>query len=269
MVDEFDVKFESGKYYSYVGMASDSGNLNHDDCPDINSQTLKIDVEMAIAMTEGYKKNGDMFRTCIMSSSPRSKALEKDFLKYPKLITHNKIDSTKGNTPLSGRSGRPLSFAGVVIKNDVLKKNNYYFCYKYIAVLIAKYYIKNSLEVWRDICNTDIFGIWEPEAPFNNIKDKDDPLILLLRVYKLQDEYSSDMINFDHHDLYDKLCGDTILCLGKPVISDKYFFGVQVRLDEILVNRGALVKKEMFVNAENVDIKGVYTLDTKIIRVEK
>ena len=58
-----------------------------------------------------------------------------DFLKYPKLITHNKIDSTKGNTPLSGQSGRPLSFAGVGIKNDVLRKNNYSFCYKYIAVL--------------------------------------------------------------------------------------------------------------------------------------
>ena len=90
MVNEFDVKFESGKYYSYVGMASDSGNLNHDDCPDINSQTLKIDVEMAIAMTEGYKKNGDMFRTCIMSSSPRSKALEKDFVTIQPIKRYHK-----------------------------------------------------------------------------------------------------------------------------------------------------------------------------------
>ena len=139
---------------------------------------------------------------------------------------------------------------------NILKKSNYGnidypFHFKYIAVLIAKYHIVNKLDVWKDICETDIFGIWEPVSPFKNIDAKEDPLILLLRVYELQSEYPRDCIDFDFHDFYARLESDTILTVEEPVISGKNFYKIQLRLDDILMKHGALRKKEIFINKEN------------------
>ena len=124
-MNEKTVDYESGCYYGHMGIASDKYNICFKYDPNINSQTLKIDIEMAIAMTQGYEKNGNIFRTCILSSHPRSKALQKKFEKYPKLITHSKISKTRGNIPVSNPSNRPLSFDGIKIKENVLKKSNY------------------------------------------------------------------------------------------------------------------------------------------------
>lgn len=269
-MNEVMVDYERGCYYGYMGMASDSDNIGFKGDPDVNSQTLKIDIEMAIAMTKGYEKNGNIIRTCILSSHPKSKALEKEFEKYPKLITHSKISNTKGSMPVSGHYKRPLSLDGIKIKENVLKKSNYGninypFHFKYIAVLIAKYHIVNKLEVWKDICETDIFGIWEPVSPFKNIEAKEDPLILLLRVYELQSEYPRDNIDFDYHDFYANLEGDTILTVKEPVINDKNFYKIQLRLDDILMKHGALRKKEIFINKEN---KKDNTVRIKTIKTE-
>ena len=134
-------------------------------------------------MTTGYHKNGKNLKTCIMSShsGPRKAiALGRDFEKIPKLITHNSIKYTGGTRPLSGISDRPLSMHGINVKEFILNKwsdSSDPFIYKYIASLVAKYHITNKLILWDYICNSGIFDIWMPEAPFNNIYGKKDPLI--------------------------------------------------------------------------------------------
>ena len=117
----------------------------------------------------------------------------------------------------------------------------------------------------KDICDTDIFGIWEPVSPFKNIEGKKDPLILLLRVYELQSEYPRDYIDFNFHDFYANLESDTILTVKEPVINDKKILKIQLRLDDILMKHDALRKKEIFINKEN---KNDTTVRIKTIKTQ-
>jgi len=45
--------------------------------------------------------------------------------------------------------------------------------------------------IWRfgsAFCTSGLFDIWAPEAPFNNLKGKDYPLVLLLRIFEIAED---------------------------------------------------------------------------------
>lgn len=267
-----DYNNDQTKYDNIVKKSSETANINYYPEPNINIQTLKIDTEMAISMTEGYVKDGNKIRTCIMSSHsmPRMAiALQNDFELLPKLITNSSIHVTRGNQPVSRARSRPLSHLGIDIKDKVLMNHGYGlrpFKFKYIASLVAKYHIKNTIELWNYICNSDIFDIWEPEAPYKNIFKKGDPLILLLRVYELDEEYPFDWVS-DNGDHSHKLDGDLILSLKEPVIDDENFIKIHKKLDEILIKHEALTKKEIYITNEIIDKDGCEKYDTETVLV--
>jgi len=267
-----DYNKDRTKYDNIVKKASETTNINFYPDPEINFQTLKIDTEMAISMTEGYVKDGNKIKTCIMSSHsmPRMAiALQNNFELLPKLITNSSIHVTKGNQPVSRTRLRPLSHLGIDIKEKVLMNHESGlrpFKFKYIASLVAKYHINNTIEIWKDICNNDLFDIWEPEAPYKNILKKGDPLILLLRVYELDEEYPSDYV-LDNGDHSHKLDGDRILGLKEPVIEDEHFIKVHKKLDETLIKHEALTTKEIYIINKSFDKDGNERYDTETIRI--
>lgn len=267
-----DYNKDRTKYDNIVKKSSETANINYYPEPNINTQTLKIDTEMAISMTEGYVKDGNKIKTCIMSSHsmPRMAiSLQNNFELLPKLITNNSIHVTRGNQPVSRARSRPLSHLGIDIKEKVLKDHESGlspFKFKYVASLVAKYHIKNTIEIWKDICNNDLFDIWEPEAPYKNILKKGDPLILLLRVYELVEEYPSEYVP-DNGDRSHKLDGDGILSLKKPVIEDENFIKIHKRLDEILIKHEALTKKEIYITNEIIDKDGCEIYDTETVLI--
>ena len=265
-----DYNEDQTKYDNVVKKSSEIANINYYPDPNINIQTLKIDTEMAISMTEGYVKDGNKIKTCIMSSHsmPRMAiSLQNNFELLPKLITNNSIHVTRGNQPVSRARSRPLSHLGIDIKEKVLmdyKSGLSPFKFKYVASLVAKYHIKNTIEIWKDICNNDLFDIWEPEAPYKNILKKGDPLILLLRVYELDEEYPYVSDNGDHsHKLY----GDGILGLKEPVIEDENFIKMHKKLDEILIKHEALTEKEIYITNKIFDKDGWEKYDTETILI--
>lgn len=267
-----DYNKDQTKYDNIVKKSSETANINFYPDPEINFQTLKIDTEMAISMTEGYVKDGNKIKTCIMSSHSRPHmaiSLQNDFELLPKLITNNSIHVTKGNQPVSRARSRPLSHLGVNIKEKVLinlESGLSPFKFKYVASLVAKYHIKNTIEIWKDICNSNLFDIWEPEAPYKNILKKGNPLILLLRVYELDEEYPFDDVS-DNGDHSHKLDGDMILGLKEPVIEDENFIKIHKKLDEILIKHEALTEKEIYITNKIFGEDGDEIYDTETIRI--
>ncbi|ADI73083.1 hypothetical protein Metev_0152 [Methanohalobium evestigatum Z-7303] len=250
------LKLGSNEYYNYLKKASNKTNINYWPEPSVNRWTLKMDIEMAKAMSEGYIDDGVNVFPCIMSSHSNSIALQNEFEKYPKLITYSNINNTNERTyiPVNNpNESRPLSKIGFNIKKDIISKIKsgiIPFKYKYLASLVSIYHIRNDIKVWDDICNSGLFDIWSPTAPFSNIYGKKDPIILLIRVYELENEYPHKHIDFKASPYFGKLMGDTVFENIKPVIDNDNFLNKTKKLDTILLKNDALRYKEIFLNEE-------------------
>ena len=145
----------------------------------INSHTLKVEKENAHAMVDGFWKENKLYYVTIFTAHRRATSLRNDFRRTPKLLT------TKNYPP---RPEYPLSDIG-----KALQKRNYKHNTQYLAILDTIYHIENDIRLWDVLCTDGTFDIWHPEAPFNSLEGKTDPMILLLRIYQIDEDFSGEL----------------------------------------------------------------------------
>ena len=107
----------------------------------LNKTCLKLDKYNAKAMIEGFEKEGKNIHQAIYVVT---KWTEKSF---PKLITLAKTQRFK------------LSNIGIRLAAE-----SYSIPLKYIAKIEGSYTVKNSMDLWKEICTNDLFDIWDPEG---------------------------------------------------------------------------------------------------------
>jgi len=175
----------------------------------INSDCFKIDKPNYVMLTTGQQAIW-----CDVKNKP-----------FPMLITIQQ-EPVRRDLPLSPK-GSP--------HNDRKRPENYNF----IAELIETYYIKNDINLWNNLCFTNLFGIWKPEAPFNRFANcKSNPYdyrIVLLRVSEIFELFPANIIepaskmlsriNYNY---------DTNVTIKKPVINNIDFSNLKTNLEKII-----------------------------------
>lgn len=145
----------------------------------INTQTLKVEKQNAIALTQGFLKESKRYYSSIFTAHQNSKSMQKQFRQVPKLLTSFRTRP---------RPEYPLS----VIGKD-LHAEGYELRGKYVAILDRIFHIRNNIRIWERLCNNGVFDIWEPEAPYNSLSNKIDPMILLLRIFEIDYDFSNEI----------------------------------------------------------------------------
>jgi len=187
---------------------------------EIDRICFKLDKPNAKALIEGFLKDGKVIRQAIYCLVREKK--------LPMLITLNR---TKTKFPLS-RIGEKLNDDITPIK------------YKYVANIVQEYFIENKIELWTEICNNDLFDIWEPIAPYNRFKQaKTDPSkfrIGLIRIYEIEEEFLKSDISFVS-DISDSIkdMSKQHVTIKKPLIDDITFNKIKESLEETLKKFGA------------------------------
>ena len=185
----------------------------------LSSMSLKVEIENAKSMIEGYRKDGEHCYVSMFTAHRRSVSLQNDFRNNPKLIT-----AKRG--PL--RSDYPLSCIGKSIQLQKYKLKN-----KYVAVLTDIFHIDNDFGMWEGICNSGAFDIWAPEAPFNSLLKKTDPMILMFRVYEADKEVRvKDGQYFDEVDE-----NDVNVELIRPIIGDNDYHNLVDQIRQSIGNK--------------------------------
>ncbi|MEN6378296.1 MAG: hypothetical protein ABFD15_01785 [Methanofastidiosum sp.] len=142
---------------------------------EINPATLHVERVNAMSMIEGFEKNNKKYYLSILTAHKRAKSLVNNFQKVPKLITNHIQENPK--------SIYPLSSIGVQLHSE-----KYTIDKKYVAIVDTIYPIKNTISLWEKICSSDIFDIWKPDAPFESVRNKKDPQIMLIRVCEINQD---------------------------------------------------------------------------------
>lgn len=200
---------------------------------ELNNITLKIEKENAKAMIDGFLKDGKTIRTSIYTAQAKSWSLANNFKKYPKLIT------LKTSPP---QKIYPLSNVGIN-----LNANDYQIENKYIAVLDTIFHINNKIELWNDLCADGTFDIWKPDAPFNSLHDKEDQMILLLRLYELNQPIASEYL--DKNSVYfGSINGKHEININRPVISNDEFKLIKDNVYQKILKYNLEVKPTELIN---------------------
>ncbi len=153
----------------------------------LNHQTLKVEKQNAKALIEGFLKKSEPKRcySSIFTAHLRAVSLQRDFRCVPKLLTTFRAGP---------RAIYPLSYIG-----ESLHAEGYATSGTHIAILDRIFHIENNMKIWENLCNNGIFDIWEPEAPYNSLREKDglrdkiDPMILLLRIFEIDKDFSDEI----------------------------------------------------------------------------
>ena len=145
----------------------------------LNTQTLKVEKQNAIALTQGFLKESKRYYSSIFTAHQNSISMQKDFREVPKLLT-----SFRGPP----RQEYPLSDIGKDLHTE-----GYELRGKYVAILDRIFHIRNNIKIWEELCNNGVFDIWEPEAPYNSLRDKIDPMILLLRIFEIDYDFTNEI----------------------------------------------------------------------------
>lgn len=180
----------------------------------LSNVCFKIDRANAKAMIEGFIGNSQKIHQCIYCMSKNTD--------FPKLITLNKTKDVTDRFPLSQ--------IGLNMQSD-----NYSIPLQYIVQLVDKYYIKNDLNMWNEICTNNLFDIWLPQAPYKRYQVKTyakNFYIALLRVYKINEKISNNDINWG--DRYHSLKQSIEVTIEKPIVDDGVFNKTKVLLEDTL-----------------------------------
>ncbi len=144
---------------------------------------------------------------------------------FPMLLT---IQQNPVNTDF------PLSIKGRNLDTDTRPKS-----YKFIAELVETYFIRNDINLWRAICSTNLFGIWEPQAPFNrfaNCKAKTYQYrIVLLRVSEINETCLNSSI-YKVNNMLNRIDDDfdTDITIKERVIDDVSFYALKSQLELLI-----------------------------------
>jgi len=156
-----------------------------------NEWTLKVEKENAWGMIEGFKFENKRHFVTIFAAHKNAVSLKNSFRDRPKIIS-----------PIKKR--KPEHITNNIITNRFTIEN-YHHQLKYMAVLEKKFHINSNLPLWEKICNNGLFNIWDPVAPLNNLKNKTDQMILLLRIFEIDCDFSK-FIRYDsHYDIVPKV----------------------------------------------------------------
>lgn len=187
----------------------------------LNDYSLKIEYVNAVAMTQGFSAAGKKFYSTIFTASKFAWSLKNDFKNFPKLLT----------LLVQKQQGYAESYAGHIAS---LEGND--FMYKYIAYIDSIYHINNTMELWERICSNGLFDIWQPTAPFNslfgqkNIKPKQDPMILLLRIYEIDKDFTCEINKAKKNSTYYHDVPEKTANIVKPIITNKEFKKIKEKL---------------------------------------
>ena len=176
-------------------------------------------------MIMGFKKNGVQHNTSIFCAKEQSVSVKDgDFRTYPnnwKLIRQMAGDGVYNPTILGRSCAR-----------------NYNHKMKYIAVLDTVFYIKNNEELWDELCTNGIFDIWLPGAPYYNLEDDLNPMILLLRICEIKNGFSEVDIR-DIHLHAEIIKGDRDVSIKRPIIPNTEFSLIKDKILNTLKEFGA------------------------------
>jgi len=192
----------------------------------LNIHALKVEKQNAKALVEGFSKNSLLYYSSIFTAHKNAKSLHKNFRRIPKLLTVFK-GQPKKEYPLS-EIGKDLH-----AKDYELRKN-------YVAVLDKIFHIKNNIKMWEELCSNGIFDIWEPKAPYNSLNGKDDPMILLLRIFEIdydftirivpKNNYIDTIKYFDNNGIPIPISKVRII---RPIISNNSFESIIEKIKEV------------------------------------
>jgi len=153
----------------------------------LNTQTLKVEKQNAIALTQGFLKESKRYYSSIFTAHQNSISMQKDFREMPKLLT-----SFRGRP----RRKYPLSDIGKDLHTE-----GYELRGKYVAILDRIFHIRDNIKIWEELCNNGVFDIWEPEAPYNSLSGKIDPMILLLRIFEIDYDFTNEITKGGYFDM--------------------------------------------------------------------
>lgn len=215
---------------------------------DINEITLKVERQNAKAMVEGFMKDSERYYVSIYAASKKSISLKKDFQRFPKLVENNNARDPKKIYPLS-HIGKKMAAEFYEVPQ------------RYVAVLDRIFHIKNGINLWKDICTNGLFDIWEPQAPFNCLNEKVDPMILLLRIYEVDYDFMNDIRRYNAH--YSRIPERRVRRV-KPVIplnrddssntkfnGALFFAELTEKLKNTLTRHGCLIREEIINNSQD------------------
>ena len=174
---------------------------------ELNERCLKIDRPNALAMIDGYDKNGKRNNQSIWCD-----VTEKQF---PMLITLNR------------------SRTRFKVKNqyESLNPEKYSIPLKFIANLDSQYFVKNDMRLWEKICNNGLFDIWDPRSPYSRFDDaKKDPSffrIQLLRISEINEEFNKDEVRPINNRLDHLITTNRTVTIKRHVILDEQFVGIK------------------------------------------
>jgi hypothetical protein len=180
----------------------------------VNTHSLKVEKENFKAMIDGFWKNGRQYYVTIFTSHKDAKSIQNNFFHLPKVLT------TKRGNP---RPEYPLSEIG-----KSLKSKEYNPPARYVAVLDRMLHIENDINIWDELCQDGIFDIWQPVAPFNSLQGKQDPTILILRIFEANKDFSEEIEEgtyFDKVKTQEVQIVRPIIPYGKNDIGEESFNG--------------------------------------------
>jgi len=194
----------------------------------VNSITLKVEKETAKAMIEGFDKIDGRYYVTIYTANKKAWSLLGNFRENPKIIAT--LDKRRPAYELS-RIGK-LLFA-----------HNYNLQAKYVAVLDTVFYIKeNDKKIWEILCNNGIYDIWDPIAPYRRLGSSKEPMILLLRIFEVDYDFSNEIIKEGWP--YCDAVKQRIVKIVKPIIANIDFGQIMAMIRESI--------NDYIINEENV-----------------
>ena len=178
-------------------------------------------------MTKGYMKGHKTHFISIYAAHKNAKSLQVGFKETPKILTtHNTV-----------RPEHPLSVIG---KN--LNTSSFVLTNKYLVFIDSIFFIKNEINLWENICTNGIFDIWHPEAPFNNLDQKKTPMILLLRLFEVDYDFSNEImvkVRFDE-------IRPRAVNIIKPVITNQNFLEIKDTLKNTVSKHCVTEEEQVF-----------------------
>ncbi|WP_461205124.1 DEAD/DEAH box helicase family protein [Clostridium sp. DL1XJH146] len=66
---------------------------------------------------------------------------------------------------------------------------------QYVAIIDKQIKIKPSIELFTKICDRGLFSVWDPKAPMEYFKDKEEGYLVLFRVGRISEEVSEELLH--------------------------------------------------------------------------
>lgn len=177
----------------------------------LDKRCFKIDKGNAKAMIEGVSAQNKKFYQTIWCDVKT--------LPFPMLITLNRSPSKFTMSNIGNR----------------LNPEDFSMPLSYIAIGVKEYFIKNTIELWNNLCTNELFDIWEPQAPFERFENaKTDPSkyrIILLRIFEIKEKFEDKDIYHASSRIDHLLTNNREVTIRKPIISDSDFGKIKDRLE--------------------------------------